>query len=432
VQAKGRKSLHTQTKWFQGHTPKTLSDGLLYFVAPSKPYKRQKVVNGDHSPGKNGLLQDMEDMILPLYRWDAEGYPVPVADDRIPKAQNIASPEECPSTPSFQDLESISLDEAKDIVAASGFRVKGQNELDKQLYLQTLLLEEEGKGSDARVFGLDCEMVLTSMGSELARITLIQMKSFDDDKLETTTILDALVKPENPVKDYLTRHSGITSRLLDPVTTRLQQIQVALRRFLRPSDILVGHSLENDLMAAHFVHPRVIDTSLIFRHGNKRTKFSLRHISASLLKRNIQRGSHCSEEDAVAALELAVRRACIGDSFILPSSDERRSVLERWTTMKEMKVASIGPPAWLQSHFTNTANGIHALGCNSVAECSKAVLAWTKGSRKLHLAWSHMDLGSGSENTLEAFQKMLVSHGVQNYASRFNSVVVLNLFSLLD
>ena len=408
VQATGRTSFHTETNLFQGHVPKSLSDGLLYFVASSKSRRRQTLLKDDDSTWTDKILQGIQDLILPFDKWENEGYPIPIlACDSISERQDSESREESSHILSSDVLESVSLDEATNRVASSGFRVKGQNELDNQLYLQTLSMVDI-KSSEIRVFGLDCEMVMTSVGIELARISLIQLKSYHDDNLETVTILDALVKPHNPVKDYLTRYSGITASLLEPVTTRLPQIQVALQKILRPSDVLVGHSLENDLMAAHFVHPRVVDTSLIFRHGNKRTKFSLRHISAFLLKRTIQNGSHCSEEDAVAALELAVRRACQGDGFSLPNHDDRRSVLERWGNMKDMKMASMGPPEWLQAHFTNTANGIHALGCCSLADCSKAVLAWTKGSRKLDLAWSHMSLVSGKENNIAAFEKMLV------------------------
>ena len=410
VQASGRTSFHTKTNLFQGHVPKSLSDGLLYFVAPSNKShsKRHTLLTDDDSTWSDKIIQGIEDLILPWDKWETEGYPIPIlACDSISERQDNEAREEGSLLIFTNILASISLDEANSCVDSSGFRVIGQSELDKQLYLQTLDRKDH-ESSEIRVFGLDCEMVMSSVGSELARISLIQLKSFHDDKLETITILDALVKPHNPVKDYLTRYSGITASLLEPVTTRLSQIQVALQRILRPSDILVGHSLENDLMAAHFIHPRVVDTSLIFRHGKKRTKFSLRHISAFLLKRTIQNGSHCSEEDAVAALELAVRRACQGDNFSLPNSDERRSILERWGNIKDMKMASIGPPEWLQAHFTNTANGIHALGCRSVAECRKAVLAWTKGSRKLHLAWSHISLVSGTEDSVAAFEKMLV------------------------
>lgn len=47
------------------------------------------------------------------------------------------------------------------------------------------------------MFAIDCEMVLTKVGSELARVTLVDEMG--------CVILDRLVKPEYPVEDYVTR-----------------------------------------------------------------------------------------------------------------------------------------------------------------------------------------------------------------------------------
>jgi DNA polymerase III epsilon subunit-like protein len=417
AQSKGRRSpLHLPTKWFQGHVPKAMSDSLFYFMAKSTiANKRSRMQQEDVSPSKDQLMKDLEEMILPLDDWSAEGYPIAVktGNEADQKQQPPQVPTMAPS--SLQEYDSISKNEAKEFVAKCGFRIEHQKEDDVQLFIRTRAATsdvEDQLPSEVRVFGMDCEMVLTSLGSELARITLVEFKSFENNQLETTTVLDALVKPENPVKDYLTRHSGITAKLLGPVSTRLVQIQVALQQFLRPTDILVGHSLENDLMAAHFCHPRVVDTSLIFRHRNKRTKFSLRHMSAYLLKKSIQDGSHCSEEDAEATLELAIRRAWLGDCFGVPNNDDRRSVLEKWNGDKEMKMVCIGPPAWLQTHVTNQANGAHALGYESIPECKKAISAWTKdGPRKAHLTWCNLNIcddATAANNDFEAFQQMLV------------------------
>jgi hypothetical protein len=120
----------------------------------------------------------------------------------------------------IKEPDSIGLEDAKALVDKIGFRVEKQDGDDKQSYVCTQP-RTNSNDAHARVFGMDCEMVLTSLGSELARLTLIQFEDFQEDSLKCKTVLDVLVKPDNPVQDYLTRHSGITAKLLEPVSTRL-------------------------------------------------------------------------------------------------------------------------------------------------------------------------------------------------------------------
>jgi len=53
--------------------------------------------------------------------------------------------------------------------------------------------------------------------------------------------------------------------MLEPVSTRIEQVQVALASIVGVRDILIGHSLENDLRALCLVHDKVVDTALLFR-----------------------------------------------------------------------------------------------------------------------------------------------------------------------
>ena len=66
---------------------------------------------------------------------------------------------------------------------------------------------------------------------------------------ELKTVFEQLVKPANPVIDYNTRFSGLTESTLKDVTTTLKDVQGHLLGLFSEDTILVGHSLEHDLMA---------------------------------------------------------------------------------------------------------------------------------------------------------------------------------------
>uniref|UniRef100_A0A8K9WN88 RNA exonuclease 5 n=1 Tax=Oncorhynchus mykiss TaxID=8022 RepID=A0A8K9WN88_ONCMY len=149
------------------------------------------------------------------------------------------------------------------------------------------------------LYGLDCEMCLTECGNELTRISLVDSRG--------SCVLDELVKPPNRILHYLTQFSGITRAMLQPITTTLREVQSMLKKVLPRDAVLVGHSLENDLVALNLIHPHVIDTSLLYRREFGR-RFKLKVLAETVLKKQIQteeRKGHDPTEDAQAALELA-------------------------------------------------------------------------------------------------------------------------------
>lgn len=160
-------------------------------------------------------------------------------------------------------------------------------------WVDTTQFEHEG----SHTFSLDCEMCQTATGKVLTRISLI---NFDEE-----TLLDEFVKPEDEIVDYLTQYSGITEELLKNVTTSLKDIQDKICKIISADDILIGHSIENDLNVLKIRHPRIIDTSLIFEHPRGPPfKSSLKYLAKQYLDKTIQNGSHDSVEDAKTCLEL--------------------------------------------------------------------------------------------------------------------------------
>jgi len=109
------------------------------------------------------------------------------------------------------------------------------------------------------------------------------------------------------------RFSGITPELLKDVTTTLEDARNEILKLVNDNDVLIGHSLENDLHALKLIHTTVVDTAVLF--ANNQRKRPLRDLSHSYLQRNIQLGSHDSSEDALASLDLAFLKFKFGAEF---------------------------------------------------------------------------------------------------------------------
>ena len=167
---------------------------------------------------------------------------------------------------------------------------------------------QKGSITDGRsILAMDCEMCLVEGGEmALTRISLVEW--------DGNVIMDELVKPEKPIIDYLTPYSGITPDKLENVTTSLKDIQDRLLEEITPKHILIGHSLNSDLMALKLTHPFVIDTSILYPHPRgPPLKSSLKWLAQKYLGREIQKGhgskGHDSIEDARACLDL-VKMKC--------------------------------------------------------------------------------------------------------------------------
>ncbi|CAI2350446.1 unnamed protein product [Caenorhabditis sp. 36 PRJEB53466] len=146
-----------------------------------------------------------------------------------------------------------------------------------------------------RLFAIDVEMVYTSRGQEVGRVTMVDQSG--------KVLVDTLVKPQDPVFDPVTEFSGLTLEDMEKATLSLDCARQMLFQYLNEKSVLVGHGLNGDLKALGIIHSRIIDSSILYAHTNRRP--ALRNLTDQLLGYQIQNGfGHCSEEDALASLDL--------------------------------------------------------------------------------------------------------------------------------
>ncbi|KAL5963766.1 hypothetical protein TSMEX_008498 [Taenia solium] len=176
---------------------------------------------------------------------------------------------------------------------------------DLEGYLTSLPPALDNSAAEPRVnvYSLDCEMVYTSGGCELGRVTVIDTN--------LNVVMDRVIRPLNPIIDANTRFSGLSIEQLEASQLQITDVQMELLQLWDEDTILIGHSLESDLTALKFIHSKVVDTSVVFPHRRGLPyKRALRTIVSEYLEQLIQNDEtgHDSKEDAVACMRLMQKK----------------------------------------------------------------------------------------------------------------------------
>ncbi|XP_028619506.1 RNA exonuclease 1 homolog [Grammomys surdaster] len=185
----------------------------------------------------------------------------------------------------------------------------------------------------AGIYALDCEMSYTTHGLELTRVSVV------DTNLHV--IYDTFVKPDNEIVDYNTRFSGVTEADLVNTNVRLCDVQATLLNLFSTETILIGHSLECDLLALKFIHGTVVDTSVLFPHYRGLPyKRSLRGLVSQYLNRKIQGHSsgHCSIEDASACMQLVIWK--IQEDIKTSSPPQQQAAFQKSDSRPKLRVCT--------------------------------------------------------------------------------------------
>lgn len=153
------------------------------------------------------------------------------------------------------------------------------------------------------IVALDCEMVYTTGGMRVARVSVVDSTGRE--------VFDELVKMDDGVDviDYNTRFSGITAEAHAAALLPLTAIRRSLDALISSKTVIIGHALENDLKTLRMVHHRCVDTVVLFPHqAGPPYRRALRALVKEHLGQTIQEGGgtvgHSSVEDSVATLDL--------------------------------------------------------------------------------------------------------------------------------
>lgn len=169
----------------------------------------------------------------------------------------------------------------------------------------------------------DCEMGYTTLGLELIRLTAITWP-------ERKKVVDVLVRPMGEILDLNTRYSGVRPEHFAnavpydsdwaragsppdgsvlPIVESPAAARVLLFEHLQPETPVIGHAIDNDLIACRIIHPTIVDTVFLYPHpAGLPYRFGLRALTKKYLDRHIQTGGgahgHDSMEDARATGDL--------------------------------------------------------------------------------------------------------------------------------
>jgi len=187
---------------------------------------------------------------------------------------------------------------------------------------------------------LDCEMVgigADGHASAVARVTLVDWHG--------QVLLDQYVRPTDPITDYRTFVSGITSAHLITAGT-LEDVRPRVQELLQDK-ILVGHALKNDLKALGIHHPWYNTRDTAKYEPFMQVRFDdgilwprkLKDLVQEKCDREIQVSGrpHSPIEDASAALDLYRSVRVKWESVITYKMQKTQQILLQQQQQKELQ-----------------------------------------------------------------------------------------------
>lgn len=185
----------------------------------------------------------------------------------------------------------------KKVVKAKKIIFKKLEVSKKSSKLTSLTPEDKTFKGETTIVAIDCEMVLcTDTQKHLARLTIVNYNR--------VVLIDEYVKPELPVKNYISHITNIDAFKLSHAKS-YEEIKPRVEAILK-GRMIIGHTIESDLGLLGIDIPLKVvrDISLFSLFMNGKYRRSLKELSEEHIGIQIQSGIHSSVEDARATLEL--------------------------------------------------------------------------------------------------------------------------------
>lgn len=182
-----------------------------------------------------------------------------------------------------------------------------QTDLEIQVFLvpsgfasATTYTKSGTRGTEGNIISIDCEMVYTVAGLQLAQVVAVDVKGYVKYR--------AYVIPDDIILSYNTEHSGVTQQHLEgPGVKSLVQVRHDLFQFITDRTIIVGHAVHNDFRVLKLLHNLVVDTSLLYEETGIRKLKDLAKFHLNMDIHNSYHEGHDCEEDARVTMMLALK-----------------------------------------------------------------------------------------------------------------------------
>ena len=167
-----------KVKLFQGNKhPRCISDVLMFLPPP--------VAQSEHSTSRKSadVLDTMYALRLTPKQLRSEGYPFVTAHEKSSTDDNKESIERKIGAYNKNDVENMSTDFALELIKKVAVQVSygDGNDIDNAVgandehYVKTFSQNKVASPRKPKIFSIDCEMVQTQAGMELARVSVIEL-----------------------------------------------------------------------------------------------------------------------------------------------------------------------------------------------------------------------------------------------------------------